>query len=144
MLSGGELSKVFQPQKHCCTAGLKQRPLQFGQIKITNSLAPPTNTAKLLIEYNASVNSKDIYGRTALNIATEHSHLDVVCLLLQAGADPNIGNVKGQSIGADPNINVKGQTPLFWASAFGHQEMQNILLRGVVKKEVSSGNFSTF
>ena len=66
MLSGGELSKVFQPQKHCCTAGLKQRPLQFGQIKITavavvNTFFEPSEVAMQALSLTCITKSMSAY-----------------------------------------------------------------------------------
>lgn len=43
-----------------------------------------------LLEYNADVNKKDVEGRSALMASSYKNHFDIVSILLQAGADPNV------------------------------------------------------
>ena len=93
--------------------------------------------AKLLIENKANVNivkkmidkkmslfnaleatskeSSDMIGYTALNLASRFGHFDVVRLLLESGADPNL-------TGRD------GYSPLEFAVGRGNVEIENILL----------------
>jgi ankyrin repeat protein len=42
---------------------------------------------KLLIEKGANLDEDDIEGRTPLNVASQNGHLEVVRLLVEAGAD---------------------------------------------------------
>jgi serine/threonine-protein phosphatase 6 regulatory ankyrin repeat subunit B len=76
---------VTEPRGH-------QFPLYVAAIK--GNLA----TLETLLALDASVNSQNIAGFTALNIASQLGHTDCVIALLQAGADPTIM----QSDGAAP------------------------------------------
>lgn len=49
-------------------------------------------------------------------MSTFRDHMDIVKMLLEKGADPNIPN--------DDN-----ESPLFWAEANGDKEMQELLLQ---------------
>lgn len=51
----------------------------------------------LLLEKGADVNCQDEDGRTALSLACEMGHLDVVKLLVQFNADPDISDAWGNS-----------------------------------------------
>ena len=57
--------------------------------------------AKLLIENGADVNAKNIYGNTALMIATQNNsntkYLDTIKLLIENGADVNAKNNKNET-----------------------------------------------
>jgi len=68
-----------------------------------------------LIESGADVNAKDnLFGRTALMIASFYGHKEVVELLLKKGADVNA---------KDKN----GRTALMIASKKGHKEIVELL-----------------
>jgi len=54
---------------------------------------------------------------TALQKASQHGHIDIACLLLQSGADPNV-----------PVLNDTGLTTLQSAAQFGSLELTSILL----------------
>jgi len=71
--------------------------------------------AFLLATGQIDVNARNIYGNTALHTAAEYGYVDVISLLLQAGA--NI-EMRGQD----------GQTPLLLATAKGHNEVVHTLL----------------
>jgi hypothetical protein len=62
-------------------------------------------TVKQLLDAGVDVNSKFRYGATALSYACDRGHLDVVRLLLERGADPNVKDT------------FYGATPLSWASS---------------------------
>ncbi|NLF32710.1 MAG: hypothetical protein GX591_17695 [Planctomycetes bacterium] len=53
-------------------------------------------TARVLIERGTDLNAADTMGRTALHHAAEHNDADMVRLLLDAGADPLIGDLSGR------------------------------------------------
>jgi hypothetical protein len=96
------------------------------------------------IKGGASLNATDRAGHTALVIAAEMGHVDIVKLLLAAGADPNItDNLRPRELGMLVSEDVvlagidevmetgKGQgiTPLAFAARFGHAEVVRILLQ---------------
>ncbi|GMV99665.1 MAG: hypothetical protein AMXMBFR84_08040 [Candidatus Hydrogenedentota bacterium] len=103
---------------------------------------------------DADVNARNRNGSTALGIAADYSHWDVVALLLERKADPNIGTNNGWTPlccavdrghgetvslllkhGADVNLaDQTGWTPLHMAAMEGNAEMTTILLaqQGVV------------
>lgn len=55
-----------------------------------------------------------IGGKTPLYLAAEHGHLEIVRILVEAGADPNAGDFSGR-------------TPLDSATENGHQEVARYL-----------------
>jgi len=69
---------------------------------------------QLLLDAGADVDSKDIYGWTALMWALLYGHKDIVQWLLDAGADVNAKNTYGQ-------------TALMWASSNGHKDVVTLL-----------------
>lgn len=83
------------------------------------------DVAKLLLEAGASIEEKDIIGRTALNFAAQGGNVKMVKLLLDAKADPN-------STGDD------GITPLARATRFGQLEVAKLLLEACAKMELQS------
>jgi len=68
------------------------------------------------LDAGADVNATDSYGRTALILASEQGHPEIVAMLLEKGADVN---AKG----------IFGMTALQWASRNGRTEIVKILLR---------------
>ncbi len=107
---------------------------------------------KLLLEAGAEVNAKLGSNKTALALAVEGQHIDIVELLLVAGADANIqfnsktfqkgtvlmrvaknGNTEIAELllerGAKANLqDRKGSTALMIAAANGHLEIADLLL----------------
>ena len=67
------------------------------------------------LEANIDVNSANSYGATALMYACDRGHKEVVELLLEKGADPNVKD------------NFYGFTPLFWANSKGKTEIVELL-----------------
>jgi ankyrin repeat protein len=57
--------------------------------------SPPPETVALLIHKGVDVNARDREGWSPLQFAARTKDLDVVKLLLEAGADPNHPNNKG-------------------------------------------------
>ena len=52
---------------------------------------------KLLISYNADINTIALNGDTSLIRATYKSHIEAINLLLDANADINVGNIEGKT-----------------------------------------------
>uniref|UniRef100_A0AAY4D1E3 Uncharacterized protein n=1 Tax=Denticeps clupeoides TaxID=299321 RepID=A0AAY4D1E3_9TELE len=71
---------------------------------------------QLLLEKGADVNGRDDNGRTALSLACELGHLDVVKLLVQFSADPEVTDAWGNSA-------------LMYAAYGGHTPVLDFLLR---------------
>ena len=78
---------------------------------------------KKLLELGVDVNMPDHDGDTALFMVSQNGDIEIVRLLLEAGADPNIHKT--------PPI----QTPLMAASAQGHIEIVRMLLDAGAKVE---------
>jgi outer membrane protein assembly factor BamB len=74
-------------------------------------------TVRRLLAEGADVNAKTRYGATALFFAADKAHLDVVSLLLERGADPNVKD------------SFYGFTPLFWAVERGAVEVALLLVQ---------------
>ncbi|XP_044021455.1 inversin-A [Siniperca chuatsi] len=82
-------------------------------------LQDPGTRAKftqLLLEKGADVNFQDEDGRTALSLACEMGHLDVVKLLVQFNADPDISDAWGNSA-------------MMYAAFSGHSQVLEFLVR---------------
>ncbi|KZM20612.1 uncharacterized protein EKO05_0010889 [Ascochyta rabiei] len=56
-----------------------------------------TGILAMLIDHHIDINAIDFDGDTALNSATRHCHTHNALFLLQAGADPDIANVAGET-----------------------------------------------
>ena len=109
-------------------------------------------TVKLLLEHQPNLIIKYDEGwdeeQTALMIAAVKGHTEIVRLLLDRGADPNIQDDQGQTAlinaifsisietvkllldrGADPNIqDDQGQTALMFTARNGHTEIMELLI----------------
>ncbi|XP_062512831.1 ankyrin repeat and sterile alpha motif domain-containing protein 1B-like isoform X2 [Corticium candelabrum] len=108
--------------------------------------------ARLLVHRGpskATVNDQNVNGATALHSAAQHGHSGVIALLLQAGADPTLRNVKQESaldlssqydrlecvkllLAHQPNLvlqNSKRHTPIHLAAKNGHKDMVELLLK---------------
>jgi hypothetical protein len=99
-------------------------------------------TLRLLVEAGADVDVTDpSSGDTPLSRAVLYANLEVVALLLDAGADPNggealfvaadTGNVacveRLVAAGADPGLQVDGQTAAQLARSEGHEKVARLL-----------------
>lgn len=147
----------------CLEAGANANGFDQPEEPLPLIFARSANSAKLLIDAGADVNSKtehtdkDSWGKKQksndypLHRAAKNKHPDVVAVLLEAGADPNVKNSRHDrplhiaardqdgaaicqmliDVGADPNVKCSktywGGTPLHWAAS---GEVADALLRG--------------
>ncbi|KAJ4371530.1 hypothetical protein N0V83_004749 [Neocucurbitaria cava] len=66
-------------------------------LQIACKASEDTAMLKILIDNHTDINAIDFDGDTALNSATRHRHTENALYLLEAGADPNIANVAGET-----------------------------------------------
>ncbi len=71
---------------------------------------------KALLDQGTDVNSKSAYGSTALFFAADRGNTQMVALLLERGANPNVKDT------------FYGATALTWAASKGHAEIARMLL----------------
>ncbi len=74
-----------------------------------------SDVIKLLLEYSATVNAQDFFGRTPLLIAAEEGHKEALMILFAAGASFTV-------------TGPRGHTALHKAAARGHKDCVEILL----------------
>lgn len=76
---------------------------------------------RALLDQGTDVNAKSEYGATALSFASDKGHTEVVKLLLERGADPNVEDT------------FYGSTPLVWAVYNGRVEVVKLLVAAGAK-----------
>ena len=79
----------------------------------------PRKLAELLVEYGADVNAKNAEGETALFASIQAKRIDLMTLLLDHGANPNL----------------PGPKHLLWPSTYQPKALQLLLLRGADTKK---------
>ncbi|XP_014663141.1 PREDICTED: putative ankyrin repeat protein RF_0381 [Priapulus caudatus] len=70
----------------------------------------------MLLSHGADANAADSYGQTSLHYAAYSGRLNIMRLLLEAGAVPNVAHTKS------------GETPLMYAAWVGEEAMVQMLL----------------
>ncbi|KAJ5162637.1 Mg2+ transporter protein CorA-like/Zinc transport protein ZntB [Penicillium coprophilum] len=90
---------------------------------------------RLLLDHNASPDSADKEGRTALMTAAWKNHADILHLLIMRGADVNKRDLRRRNalhnLAADKACrwgDELGRTPLHWACASGNWRLAEMLL----------------
>jgi len=68
-----------------------------GTLLITAARRGHVETTRVLLEAGANADAQNIFGNSALLLATEFEHPEVVRLLLRHGANPNIRSKRGQT-----------------------------------------------
>jgi ankyrin repeat protein len=71
---------------------------------------------KAFLDKGTDVNARTQYGATALSYASDKGHVEVVKLLLERGADPDVKDT------------FYGATPMSWAAPKGHVEIVRLLI----------------
>lgn len=85
-----------------------------------------TNVVQKFIEIGAALETRSLYGETALFYAVLKNNKDTTALLLNLGANPNV-------------INSAGVTPLIYAVQSGNVEIVKILLEKNAEKSTKDG-----
>ncbi len=92
--------------------------------------------AFVAVGMDVNVQNEDQHYDTALMRAAQQGHLDVVVLLLGAGADPNLrngrcaGHIAFPDLVIDASRRCNRQTALKWASHAGHLDVVRALVEG--------------
>lgn len=84
-------------------------------------ITAPTEICSMILEYApaANPNARNEFGQTALLLASLNGHADVVSELLTYGANPLIGDFKGN-------------LPIFLAHSHGHRKVVHLLIPVIV------------
>ncbi|CAO2649967.1 Nn.00g012590.m01.CDS01 [Neocucurbitaria sp. VM-36] len=79
--------------------GVDRRYAKYRKTRLLEAAEEGDTTDVLrLIREGADINAQDAFGETPLHYATERQHIDVVRVLLRAGADPEVKNKRGMTI----------------------------------------------
>jgi ankyrin repeat protein/L-ascorbate metabolism protein UlaG (beta-lactamase superfamily) len=129
-------------------AKVDQTVFDSGTVLIYAAERASVEMVQLFIDHGASVDHVDEDGETALVVASAAGHADRVAVLLEAKADPDLGKDEGGrtalqlaalggyvdvarqllTAGANPNVATPlGETPLYLAHYYGHEEMAALL-----------------
>ena len=115
-------------------SGRRARPCATARRRSWRPRAPATCEAvQLLLEHGSDPNAAEtVEGQTALMWAAAEGHLDVVDVLLRAGADPNLkartSDLTKRSMRTD--FPSGGFTALMWAARNGNEAMVRRLVDG--------------
>lgn len=149
--------KLWQEAQELLPEGIRQRQREEAADPLVCMLTSAVGNnnvdeVKEILAKGVDVNGFDEMGRTALLTAAQKRYISIVQLLLEAGADPNLGDderdqtplmvaigASEQSrsicsllIAAGANVNAQttdGMTPLMWAAQFGNLEITEMLIR---------------
>ena len=100
---------------------------------------------KLLLGRGLDVNAADAFQQeTALMWASAEDHGDVVDLLLQAGANPNLkAHVNALTARKNADFPTGGFTALMWAARNGHEDTVRRLAKGKADLNLKNGDNAT-
>jgi len=149
--------KLRQEATEVLSEGIRQRQREEAADPLVVSLSSAVSKnnvdeVKEILAKGVDVNGFNEHGCTALWIAAIKRNIFLVQLLLEAGADPNLGDddrnqpplsiaigaseqsrsVCSLLIAAGANVNAQttdGMTPLMWAAQFGNLEITEMLIR---------------
>ncbi|KAG6618379.1 TKL protein kinase [Phytophthora cinnamomi] len=79
----------------------------------------------MLMREDIDVNVADDAGRSPFHFAFEEEQVDVICLLIENGADLDLADEDGDNV---DKTNKRGNTPLMCAAKSGHNEVAELLV----------------
>lgn len=84
-------------------------------------------SAKVLVDHDANIESEDINGWSCLSVAVRNQHLEMVKYLLEKGANQNVKDMTGNTL-------------LITASSLGFVKIVEALLEGGAELEIRNNN----
>ncbi|WP_235283204.1 ankyrin repeat domain-containing protein [Methanosarcina sp. 2.H.A.1B.4] len=146
--------------------GAKRNPNSVDEfVEFVNACASGQieDVGRILKENKNVIEIQDKNGITALMVAGDHGHRDVVELLIKAGAYPNIQNKNGNTtlniaaaqgykeivellIKSGANLNIqdtKGSTALMFAATGGHKDVVELLIKSGANLNIQDTKGST-
>ena len=99
-------------------------------MELINSVSD-INRVRELLDSGVDPNTRDINGDTILLFASSRDRIEIVKLLLQSGAEPNLVNT------------YSGSTPLHLASSYGYTDIVRLLLEAGANPNITNGNGNT-
>ncbi len=94
------MNAVYQGNANCVEALAARSREEVNRGLLVAALMGHKDTAKVLLDHGAEVDSRAEDGRTPLMLAANKGDNDLVSLLLQAGADPTLTDKSGATAGS--------------------------------------------
>ena len=94
------MNAVYQGNSNCVEALAARSREEVNRGLLVAALMGRKETAKVLLDHGAEVDSRAEDGRTPLMLAANKGDQDLVSLLLQAGADPTLTDKSGATAGS--------------------------------------------
>jgi ankyrin repeat protein len=94
------MNAVYQGNSNCVEALAARSREEVNRGLLVAALMGRKETAKVLLDHGAEVDSRAEDGRTPLMLAANKGDQDLVSLLLQAGADPTLVDKSGATAGS--------------------------------------------
>ena len=94
------MNAVYQGNSNCVEALAARSREEVNRGLLVAALMGHKDTAKVLLDHGAEVDSRAEDGRTPLMLAANKGDNDLVSLLLQAGADPTLADKSGATAGS--------------------------------------------
>ena len=91
---------VYQHNANCVEALAARSREEVNRGLLVAALMGHEDTAKILLDHGAEVDTRAEDGRTPLMLAANKGDTDLVSLLLQAGADPTLTDKSGATAGS--------------------------------------------